>query len=286
MVPSNGAPTSRPRGAQPACGPATSSKIGATARRHGEIVEPADPDYDRLWKIVKREQRDRYTAYPGEHRPPHPGRGHHAGLTAAVRGPLRCSMSVLVPYRAHKGTGFTCHAIWCIRDGGRISARRPGGPGPTARPANAGLSRTGASSAGSRTATPRTAAAPQLHRGKRASVPSNSVVSSQPRQRRTEQKCRAPAPKLVLRVSRHVEAVRVLVARLVAVRRHVTTSPPSRPRESLPPSDGSVGRRAAEVRECREHAQRLLDHARDQRQVVSTSLTLRGSSSSARMPLQ
>ena len=31
----------------------------ATAR----IVEPADPDYDRLWKIVNEKNRDRYTAY-------------------------------------------------------------------------------------------------------------------------------------------------------------------------------------------------------------------------------
>ena len=31
----------------------------ATAR----IVEPSDPDYDRLWKIVNENNRDRYTAY-------------------------------------------------------------------------------------------------------------------------------------------------------------------------------------------------------------------------------
>jgi F420H(2)-dependent quinone reductase len=31
----------------------------ATAR----VVEPADPDYDRLWKIVNENNRDRYTAY-------------------------------------------------------------------------------------------------------------------------------------------------------------------------------------------------------------------------------
>ena len=34
-------------------------------RRHGRarIVEPSDPDYERLWRLVNENNRDRYTAY-------------------------------------------------------------------------------------------------------------------------------------------------------------------------------------------------------------------------------
>jgi deazaflavin-dependent oxidoreductase (nitroreductase family) len=44
--------------------PAVEVQVGrdrrpATAR----VVEPSDPDYDRLWKIVNENNRDRYTAY-------------------------------------------------------------------------------------------------------------------------------------------------------------------------------------------------------------------------------
>ena len=34
-------------------------RLNGTAR----IVEPSDPDYDRLWKIVNDHNRDRYSAY-------------------------------------------------------------------------------------------------------------------------------------------------------------------------------------------------------------------------------
>ena len=37
----------------------------ARERRKGtaKVVEPADPDYDRLWSVVNKNNRDRYTAY-------------------------------------------------------------------------------------------------------------------------------------------------------------------------------------------------------------------------------
>jgi deazaflavin-dependent oxidoreductase (nitroreductase family) len=43
-------------------------------RRPGtaRIVEPSDPDYDRLWRIVNDNNRDRYTAYQQQTRRPIP----------------------------------------------------------------------------------------------------------------------------------------------------------------------------------------------------------------------
>jgi deazaflavin-dependent oxidoreductase (nitroreductase family) len=44
--------------------PEVEIQIGRERRRGtARVVEPSDPDYDRLWKIVNDNNRDRYTAY-------------------------------------------------------------------------------------------------------------------------------------------------------------------------------------------------------------------------------
>jgi F420H(2)-dependent quinone reductase len=44
--------------------PSVEVQIGRERRRGtARIVEPSDPDYERLWKLVNENNRDRYTAY-------------------------------------------------------------------------------------------------------------------------------------------------------------------------------------------------------------------------------
>ncbi len=47
-----------------AVAPGVEIQIGRERRRGtSRVIEPPDPDYDRLWKIVNENNRDRYSAY-------------------------------------------------------------------------------------------------------------------------------------------------------------------------------------------------------------------------------
>ncbi len=104
--------------------------------------------------------------------------------------------------------------------------------------------------------------------GKRASVSSNMIRSSSRASAAPRQKCRPPAPNAWCSgLRRDVEAVRILVARLVAVGGHVPHHDLLALADRLPGELGVARRGAAEVRERGEHPQRLLDRARDQRRI-------------------
>src|SRR3954447_4594199 len=82
----------------------------------------------------------------------------------------------------------------------------------------------------------------------------------EPRQRGAEAEVPAArAERLMLGIALYVEAVRILVARLVAVRRRVPNHHLLALADRLAVQLGVARRRAAEVRERREHPQRLLD---------------------------
>ncbi len=86
----------------------------------------------------------------------------------------------------------------------------------------------------------------------------------------------AGAERLVLGVAAQVEAVGVLVARLVAVGGDVPHDDLLALLDLLAVQLGVARRGAAEVRERGEHPQRLLDRVGDQRRVVEQQLQLLG----------
>src|SRR5947209_14570933 len=97
----------------------------------------------------------------------------------------------------------------------------------------------------------------------------------QPCERRAEAEVTAArAERLVLGFAAEVEVVRVLVARLVAVGGDVPHHDLLALLDLLPVQLGVAGRRAAEVRERRKHAQRLLDGIGDQGGVIEQQLQL------------
>ena len=123
--------------------------------------------------------------------------------------------------------------------------------------------------------------------GHRARVSSNRIRSSSrasavPRQKMSP----ARAERLVLGCAGDVEAVRIFEALLVPVRRDVPHDHLFALANGLTRELRVAGRGAPEVVEGREHPQRILDQAWDQRRVVEDELALVRISSSARIPEQ
>ena len=63
--------------------PEVEIQVGRERQKAGSrVVEPSDPDYARLWKIVNENNGDRYTAYQKETSRPIPVSRHHAALSS------------------------------------------------------------------------------------------------------------------------------------------------------------------------------------------------------------